>query len=105
MRTVKNGCTFFFHTEDPLSNWHPSPFIHRGLQFNCSEQYMMWAKADLFGDYEIANRILRARDPQKQKMLGRQVKNFDPVRWNQESHRLVREGLVALGVEGARHEQ
>jgi predicted NAD-dependent protein-ADP-ribosyltransferase YbiA (DUF1768 family) len=48
------------------------------LQFENSEQYMMWAKAVLFGDASIAQRILsEGADPRLAKSLGREVKGFD----------------------------
>lgn len=96
MRRIENGFVFFFYTEDPFSNWHPATFTLKGETFDCSEQYMMWAKAMLFGDTAIAARILRTRNnPQKQKLLGRAVSGFDATVWDEASFGLVLEGCVA----------
>ena len=34
----------------PFSQWYPSPFEVEGTKYNCTEQYMMAKKAELFGD-------------------------------------------------------
>lgn len=85
----------FFTKESPLSNWHPCRFALRGLEFNCVEQYMMWAKAMTFGDQPIAAAILNTADPAEHKALGRRVKGFDPKVWGFCAPGLVREALLA----------
>jgi ribA/ribD-fused uncharacterized protein len=75
--------TFFWRTESPFSQWHPCSFAIDGIACNCAEQYMMYRKAMLFGDERIAARILKAKSPVEQKKLGRQVRNFDRIRWEQ----------------------
>ena len=66
----------------PFSNWYPSPFTVDGVEYNCGEQFMMQKKALLFGDIESAKLIMEERNPREQKVLGRKVKNFDPVIWD-----------------------
>ncbi|KAK3611984.1 hypothetical protein CHS0354_011643 [Potamilus streckersoni] len=73
---------FFWQKESPFSQWHDSPFWKDDWNFVTAEQYMMLSKAVLFRDYEIAEKILRVKDPQQQKKLGRQVKHFSEERWN-----------------------
>lgn len=53
---------------------------------------MMVGKARLFGDTEIAQRMLETTDPKEHKRLGRLVKNFDDRVWNTERMRIVEEG-------------
>lgn len=84
----------FFHT-GVFSNWHKSLFKCRGEWFSYMEQYMMWAKAIEFGDLATAKKILNAKTPKEHKDLGRQVKNFDPVAWDNHKEDLVYEGLKA----------
>jgi hypothetical protein len=62
------------------------------LKFVTAEQYMMWRKALLFNDTEIAAQILQTSDPKKQKSLGRQVQNFSEKIWKEN-----REGIVYYG--------
>ena len=84
--------TFFLATKEPFSNWHPAHFVVDSLEFNCSEQYMMWGKAMLFGDTEIAQQILSTHDPRTQKELGRKIRNFDPVVWDSHAEEIVYKG-------------
>jgi len=42
---------------------------------------MMFVKAVMFEDVEIATKILDNNSPKEQKALGRMVKNFDAVQW------------------------
>jgi ribA/ribD-fused uncharacterized protein len=51
------------------------------LEFNCAEQYMMFAKALFFGDFETAGKIMKNNNPRQQKGLGRNVNGFDEERW------------------------
>jgi ribA/ribD-fused uncharacterized protein len=83
---------FFWGTEHPFSQWHPSIFTVEGIEFNCAEQFMMYKKAMLFCDEDIATEILQAHKPSVQKQLGRLVKDFDATEWNQNRERIVYEG-------------
>lgn len=73
--------TLFHGAGDFLSNWHPVVFTYRGHQFNCVEQFMMFAKAKMFGDERAACKIMATSDPGKQKALGRQVQGYDDAIW------------------------
>lgn len=42
---------------------------------------MMYRKAEVFGDFEIANEVLEASSPGEAKALGRRVRNFDAATW------------------------
>ena len=64
------------------SQWHRSDFTVDAVRYNCCEQYMMAEKARVFGDDEALGKILAATNPRKQKALGREVRNFDAVVWN-----------------------
>ncbi|APA90371.1 NADAR family protein (plasmid) [Paraburkholderia sprentiae WSM5005] len=80
MRTI-GRYTAFFGADDVLSNWHPCRFTYHGVSFSCVEQFMMYAKARLFGDDASPARILATHDPMTQKRVGRKVKNFDLDAW------------------------
>jgi len=84
--------TFFFGKQDIFSNWHPCTFEYKGVRFNCVEQFMMYSKAMLFGDREVAARILATSDPKTQKALGRQVRGFDEVVWTDKCMSIVTVG-------------
>ncbi len=83
--------TFFWSNNSPFSNWYKVSFKDEDNEYNCSEQYMMYKKAKLFGDEEIAENILQTSNPGKQKALGRKVKNFDNQIWESNCKQIVYE--------------
>lgn len=85
--TVKGEYCFFLKGE--LSQWWKSPFVHNTIEFINCEQWMMYNKAVLFKDFEIADKILKASLPYEHKQLGRMVKNFDPKIWDENKRHIV----------------
>ena len=90
---------FWKHDEDPgkitkqcFSQWYPCSFVVDGIAYNCAEQYMMAEKALCFGDIEIWKKIINAREPDKIKKLGREVRNFDAALWDKASEEVVLKG-------------
>ena len=78
-----------------LSNWHLCNFVDENGQLFCNtEQFMMYHKALLFGDNDMATKILAEPDPKKIKRMGRQVKNFDPEIWNSKARDIVYSGCL-----------
>lgn len=53
-----------------------------GIIYNCCEQYMMYKKAVLFNDSEMANEILSEKEPALQQKMGRKIRNFDALIWD-----------------------
>ena len=82
-------------TNGYLSNWYKSSFVIEDITFSSIEQYMMHRKAVLFGDTEIAGRILGTDNPAKIKALGREVKNYNDTIWSGMRQIIVFEGLYA----------
>ena len=92
---VTDKFVFFFGWEGPypegcLQQWYPSPFIdpeasggyddddenvpeRQPLKFHSAEQYMMYWKALLMGDDEVALKIVDCKTPAEAKALGREV--------------------------------
>lgn len=100
--------THFFFLNGPFSQWHPCQFeavlSDEGAprRFNCAEQYMMAAKAALFGDTAMVERIMaveQQRDwreaPKAHKALGRLVSGFDPAVWDANAREIVFRGNLA----------
>jgi len=88
---------FFFGEKSSngyFSNWYPAKFTdpETGLVFQNIEQYMMWSKAILFGDENIAATILKNPNPAVCKKMGRQVRNFDPMIWSNKCMHIVTKG-------------
>ncbi len=74
---------YHFFWNGPCSQWTISPFVEFGIEFNCCEQFMMAAKAMVFGDINSYEKIMATDSPSKQKSLGRSVKNFVPEKWDE----------------------
>ena len=87
-----------FHNPDEingyLSNWFLSQFEKDGIIYSSMEQYMMYQKAVLFGDKEIARQVLDTDNVGKIKALGRSVKNYEDIVWNGLRQIVVYEGLL-----------
>lgn len=89
--------TFFYSYKELdtyfLSQFFPCVFYDEFKnKFCCAEQYMMWSKANVFDDYQIAERILETQNPKTIKELGRKVKNFDEHKWNKVKREIVYKG-------------
>ncbi|MFI2710963.1 NADAR family protein [Micromonospora sp. NPDC018662] len=78
-----------------LSQWWPAAFTVDGREFATAEHWMMWHKATLFDDHEIAGRVLTAPHPHRAKALGRQVRGFDEATWAARRGEIVVAGSVA----------
>ena len=87
-----------FHNPDEingyLSNWYLSDFFVNSIQYSSMEQYMMYQKALLFEDREIAEQILHTQNVGKIKALGRSVMNYEDLIWNGMRQLIVYQGLL-----------
>ncbi len=90
---ITDESVFFWGGE--CSQWYSSWFEIDGEKFSCAEQYMMYKKALLFGDEEMANAIMRTQNPREQKSLGRGVRGFDKEKWEAECREYVYEANYA----------
>ena len=79
-------------TQACLSQFYPCTFTDGEMTYCCAEQWMMASKARYFGDTETLEKIMAATKPQVCKSLGRQVKGFDPERWDQVKYDIVLQG-------------
>lgn len=79
-------------TKSCLSQWWESPFTIYDITYSTAEHYMMAMKADLFRDYETFTKIINTPSPSDVKKLGREIKNYDDVHWNDLKYRIVFNG-------------
>jgi len=75
-----------------FSQWSLYGFEVYGKQFYSAEHYMMFMKAKLFEDEEMAEKILNSNNPKEAKSLGRKVKNFDQKIWDENKFEIVTTG-------------
>ena len=85
----------FFGEFSPLSNFHPAPFIHDGVKYHTSEQFIQKMKADFSNDRETAAQIMLAATPYECKRLSRSVKNCNVEAWNSAAMDLCYPGLLS----------
>lgn len=98
---VTDKYVFFF--QSTLGQWNMSDMVVDGITYNCCEQYMMYQKAILFEDYDIADKILATSHPKDQKALGRQVKNFNLAIWEEHAKDIVYEANYAKFTQHKHH--
>jgi len=78
-----------------FSQWWSSSFEIAGHTYTTAEQWMMSSKARLFGDHEVAEKMMATADPGKTKALGRNVRGFVQETWDDACFDIVTEGNVA----------
>jgi ribA/ribD-fused uncharacterized protein len=78
-----------------LSNFYECNFTDNINNYNCSEQYFMKKKQELFDPTNLilSNKILLNNDPKKIKQFGRQVKNYNEEIWNNSRYEIMKNGL------------
>ncbi|XP_063414820.1 uncharacterized protein LOC134696787 isoform X2 [Mytilus trossulus] len=86
---------FFWGSNFAYSQFYPCEFTVDGITFNCTEQFMMYSKAMLFKDKDIAEKVLKETDPLRHKKLGRQVKYFNQKTWDAHCSAIVERGNKA----------
>jgi len=92
MRVTDNSVFFW---SGIFSQWFKSPFEIDGEKYSTAEQYMMYKKALLFEDEEVANAIMRTQNPREQKALGRKVRGFEWDVWESNCREYVYEANYA----------
>ena len=81
-------------TKSCLSQWWPCKFKSNGIEYNCTEQYMMSEKAKLFKDEEAYQLIIKETSQKKIKEYGRKIKNFNDEEWNKNKINIVVQGNI-----------
>lgn len=78
-----------------FSQWWPCTFTEAAknvvapVMYHCTEQYMMAAKARLFGDGTAEAKIMASTNPRVHKQFGRRVKGFDAGTWDRHKFTIV----------------
>ena len=85
----------FFGEFSPPSNFHPALFIHDGVKYHTSEQYIQKMKADFCKDRDASAQIMIATTPYECKKLGRGVKNCNAEAWNSAAMDLCYPGILS----------
>lgn len=99
-KTTRSFIFFWRQTEmyGVFSQWYMSDFSDGEKIYNCAEQYMMYHKSIIMGDFETAELILKEKNQKRIKDLGRCVKNFNEQLWNDNKYDVVlRASLLKFG--------
>lgn len=75
-----------------LNPFYRINFEHEGITYQSAEQYMMAKKALLFQDIDRYQEIMNTEDPEKCMKLGRMIKNFDSLVWDQQKYEIAYNG-------------
>ncbi|BAV05613.1 hypothetical protein SAMN05421788_108242 [Filimonas lacunae] len=76
-------------TKSCFSQWWNAPFEVEGVTYKTAEHWMMAEKARVFGDTEMREKAIQAATPHQAKKVGRMVRDFNPVTWNEEKFGIV----------------
>lgn len=94
-RGVRPDVFAFYGKNSPFSNFHACVFDDQfGHRFYSNEQYVMYRKAVLFGDDVIAAQLLHPNvAPLTCKKLGRKIKGFNGMLWEEHKAQIMKAGL------------
>ncbi|QMU29867.1 NADAR family protein [Adhaeribacter radiodurans] len=81
-------------TASCFSQWWVAPFSVDNVIYKTAEHWMMAQKANLFGDNDAFEKIVKARTPGEAKAIGRKVKNFDDSVWEEKRFKIVVNGSL-----------
>ena len=77
-----------------FSQWYPAGFTVDNIFYKTAEHWMMAQKALLFGDNEVFDKVLETEHPASVKALGRQIKNFNQVKWDENKFEIIKTGSI-----------
>jgi len=86
---VTDTHVYFYGAQECYSQWYKAGFTYKGLYFKTAEFWMMYCKAMLFKDTDIAEKILNANHSYEAKALGKRVRNFVKEVWERHCKRYV----------------
>ena len=79
-----------------FSNFYPCNFFEDSNLYNCSEQYFMKKKQELFDPNNVilAQSIMQSNNPTKIKAFGRKVRNFNESHWKTVRSDIMYDALI-----------
>lgn len=99
LKDMESNVICFYHETDDygcFSNWYKADFSYAGRRYSSVEQYMMYQKVTMFGQWELAEQIMSTDDPAEIKALGRtRFSSFDAEVWDRTSYTIVKRGIRA----------
>ena len=87
---TKEGLAFASHCS-PYSNLYPVEIEYEGLSYNCSEQFIMYNKAQVGNDEVVAAKILSETNPYTIMYLGKSIKGCP--KWKDMEKKIVKKAV------------
>ena len=84
----------FFGSLNPLSNFYPCKFTHKGHTYHSSEQLIQHMKAEFFEDTNISGQILNSKSVIECKQLSREIQNYDQHTWLLAAKTICEQGIA-----------
>jgi len=79
-----------------LSNWKEAPFMYAGMKYSSALQFLMYHKVMLFGQRQLAQKIMQEKDQQEIKKLGlSKFEGFTDMMWDVCSDGIAQRGVLA----------
>ena len=91
------ACTYFYDIHEEFgcfSLWSNHQFTHQSQTYFSGEQFLMAAKARMFGDSTALQRILESDRASSVRRSGRNIKGFDEKRWTANMRRHAYTGCL-----------
>jgi len=86
--------TYFWLGDSPFSQHFKCELVIDGRLYNFTEQWMMQQKSIVFGELELAEKIMKMEDPKAMKRAAqkRGIPNFNQSIWERHLYRIVHKG-------------
>jgi len=86
--------TYFWRCQSPFSQHFKCEFVIDGRMYNCTEKWIMQQKCTVFGQLELAEKIMQMEDSKAMKRAtsGKSIPNFSQSIWDRYSYGIVHEG-------------
>ena len=98
---TSNNKIAFFTCNSKLSNHYSCEFTVRNNRFTSVEQYLMFSKANTFGDTSSCEAVMNTTDPVQAKSIGKRIRNFKKEEWNKVRDSHMHIGLTAKFTQNA----
>lgn len=77
----------FYGADSYFSNWNILPFHdNEGIGYKTIEHYIVYQKAILFGDLDVAERVLQSPNGRAAKAESKKIAGYDPAIWKDERY-------------------
>ena len=84
----------FFGELNPLSNFHPAPFVINGKEYHSSEQFIQETKSLYFKDEVTAKEIMDCDTALQCKHLSRDIRDYNHEDWSRVAKTKCKPGIL-----------